>query len=515
MIFLFLLCTILLIFFTYRNFNSLTGFLLGVFTISWLIAYISFILYLSKFNVYNSVLEQFIDLNPGTWNSIMLKNLNSNVIIRFFNLGIHLFYFSFLAYSISFLGPKTRKKTYLYLVIAILPFIQLIYFDPAVQIGLQDLASLGQSFDFYTIINDKITFIFKLVNISYLVIGVSLLIYHTIRNYSLRYIRHYTIYSVISVIPLLSIHLFVFYWAPFVLLRVTVIKSYINYLLPPIHPILFEYKFFAYIVLAAIILMIINVYKYSSIESHYSNVRKNTKRKIDTASLGIRAFTHAVKNHLLAIRSEAEYLKDKYKDDEDTLYSLKLIFDSCEASFQSLDDANTKLKEITLSMEIVPLHEPVETALKRFNWHSVKPKLHFTVQKNCSVYMDPAYIQEVIHNLLKNSLEALGDEGDVRIIVSYVGDWATIIIQDNGPGIPSEHLNEIFTPFFSTKPSLTNWGIGLSFCHKVIDAHGGKIEVLSEVDKGTQFNILLPLYKTREVQKHKSLFKWGKNLWKS
>jgi signal transduction histidine kinase len=243
--------------------------------------------------------------------------------------------------------------------------------------------------------------------------------------------------------------------------------------------------------------MIFNVYKYKSNEARYSSLNIITKKKIDTASLGIRAFTHAIKNHLLAIRSESEYLQEKFADDEEALYSLKLIMDSCEQSFQSINEANDKLKQITLSMKAVSLNIPIERAIDRFHTNKLKVNIHYgKPASSIYVYIDEYQIQEAIYNILKNSIEAIeSSNGDIWIQMNEVDQWGTVTIRDNGPGIDSENVNEIFTPFFSTKPSITNWGIGLSFCHKVITGHGGKIEVTSEKGKFTQFDILLPLVK--------------------
>ena len=157
--------------------------------------------------------------------------------------------------------------------------------------------------------------------------------------------------------------------------------------------------------------MLYNIYKYKTNEARYSNINIITKKKIDTASLGIRAFTHAIKNHLLAIRSEAEYLQEKFAGDEDALYSLKLITDSCEHSFQSINQANEKLKHITLNIKgsfqsssqskkpLQRLHSML-TQMWRFQFE--KP------ESSILVYIDEDQTNEAVYNILKNSVEALG-----------------------------------------------------------------------------------------------------------
>lgn len=59
--------------------------------------------------------------------------------------------------------------------------------------------------------------------------------------------------------------------------------------------------------------------------------------------------------------------------------------------------------------------------------------------------------------------------------------------------IEDENIGKIFTPFFSTKSSITNWGIGLAFCYRVIEVHDGKLTVESQVGEGTTFSIALPI----------------------
>ncbi|MBS4206887.1 HAMP domain-containing sensor histidine kinase [Bacillus sp. FJAT-50079] len=497
MIFLSLLCIVVLIFFIYKNMRSSSIFFLSTLTISWILAYISFTLYLSKFNYYFNIVNQFIDFSPGTWNNLVLRNFDGITLIRLFNFGIILFYFSFLCFAVSFVEfiKNKRKQIYVYSILGIFGLIQFIYYDPSVHLLLQDYAVTMGKLRLYHLYSNVGDTIFQTINLLHIIGGLFLFAYHFILYYKLRYIRHYTLYNVVSLLPLTLLHLLIFYWAPNNFVKITFSESYINYLQPPLHNALFEYRFFPLLALFAVGLMIYNVFKYKAIESRYSSINVITKKKLDTASLGVRAFTHAIKNHLLAIRSEAEYLQEKLADDEDALYSLKLMIDACENSFQSINEANEKLRSITLNMKPVPLSVPIKKALERFHAKTLNVNLHFPhSDRDTIVYIDEEYVQEAIYNILKNSVEAVSNKhGDVWIKMEEVGQWGTIIITDNGPGIDAENIDEIFTPFFSTKPSITNWGIGLSFCHKVITAHGGKIEVTSEKGKKTQFDILLPI----------------------
>lgn len=72
-------------------------------------------------------------------------------------------------------------------------------------------------------------------------------------------------------------------------------------------------------------------------------------------------------------------------------------------------------------------------------------------------------------------------------------DYLVIEIEDDGAGIPQEHLDKIFDPFFTTKNVGEGTGLGLSVCSKIIENHNGKLEVESKVGQGSTFKVKLPI----------------------
>jgi signal transduction histidine kinase len=103
---------------------------------------------------------------------------------------------------------------------------------------------------------------------------------------------------------------------------------------------------------------------------------------------------------------------------------------------------------------------------------------------------DPEKIKQVLINLVKNAAEAMPEGGSVRLVTRSEPGWACLDVIDTGKGIPPEHLEAMFTPFFTTKKGGS--GLGLSVCFKLIQDHGGRIEVKSELHKGSTFSVLLP-----------------------
>jgi nitrogen fixation/metabolism regulation signal transduction histidine kinase len=113
---------------------------------------------------------------------------------------------------------------------------------------------------------------------------------------------------------------------------------------------------------------------------------------------------------------------------------------------------------------------------------------------SCSLEIDPPRLEmegdenmlkQVVINLVKNSLDALRNlkEGSILISAKKSDTQLTVAVMDNGPGIPPEYMEDIFTPFFSTREDGS--GIGLSFSKQIVRLHGGNISIQSESGKGT------------------------------
>ena len=100
---------------------------------------------------------------------------------------------------------------------------------------------------------------------------------------------------------------------------------------------------------------------------------------------------------------------------------------------------------------------------------------------------------QVFTNLIANANQAVADNGHIRIQTRSEGSAAVIEIEDDGCGIPEEHLEQLFTPFFTTKPVGEGTGLGLSISHGVVSDHGGCIDVSSQVGVGTCFTIRIPI----------------------
>jgi signal transduction histidine kinase len=102
-------------------------------------------------------------------------------------------------------------------------------------------------------------------------------------------------------------------------------------------------------------------------------------------------------------------------------------------------------------------------------------------------------------NLLMNAVQAIKEHGRITIRTGQEGGNVWVEVEDTGSGIEPKNLSRVFDPFFTTKPVGKGTGLGLSLSYSIVQKHGGKIELRSELGKGTVFKVILPLQADSET----------------
>jgi len=140
------------------------------------------------------------------------------------------------------------------------------------------------------------------------------------------------------------------------------------------------------------------------------------------------------------------------------------------------------------------LNTTVEHAVMLARQQALSKPIIIDLKKNAllpEVEHDSDQIHQVLLNLLLNAIQAIDKKGFIEVALEQERDQVTIAVKDNGRGISPQNLGNIFRPFFTTKGNGT--GLGLSLARRIVEEHGGKIEVTSSLGRGTRFVVSLPL----------------------
>jgi signal transduction histidine kinase len=155
-------------------------------------------------------------------------------------------------------------------------------------------------------------------------------------------------------------------------------------------------------------------------------------------------------------------------------------------------------KKIAENMEELKLKEIIKNVIEDVKISIPDKKMEFTIEipKDISiVYGDKLRIKEVFTNLINNAVKYNHENGKVEITATEDEKYLIVSISDNGIGIGAKYLPFIFDEFFRVRNDsnfVLGAGLGLFIVKKIIEAHSGKIEVTSEVGKGSTFTVFFP-----------------------
>jgi signal transduction histidine kinase len=172
--------------------------------------------------------------------------------------------------------------------------------------------------------------------------------------------------------------------------------------------------------------------------------------------------------------------------DEQTVYMDKIVGD--------IQSYTSELKPVLIDVDII------ETAKETLSTIKVPNNIEVRVEINPSLprmMIDPLLMKRVFFNLILNAIQAIPDEGVIRIYADVSGGSVVVSIQDSGLGMSPEVLEKIFVPFYTTKSKGT--GLGLAAAMRIVNAHGGTISVESKVGEGSRFHIVLPVKRASSV----------------
>ena len=219
------------------------------------------------------------------------------------------------------------------------------------------------------------------------------------------------------------------------------------------------------------------------------------------------AIVHEINTPIGAIKSNAQMVDmvlTQIETQED-LESIKRKVSQMKPAVSMITTASDRVSQIIKSIKSfsridqsafkdADLHEAIESVLiltsnlwkSRVTLHKKYSEIPYI---NCYISL----INQVIMNLVVNAIDAIEGTGEITIATGLVKDEVYVSVEDNGMGIPSDKLNQIFIQGYTTKPIGKGSGLGLALSKDIMDKHNGRIEVVSEEGKGSKFTLWIPL----------------------
>ncbi|MCT2537478.1 ATP-binding protein [Aquibacillus koreensis] len=198
---------------------------------------------------------------------------------------------------------------------------------------------------------------------------------------------------------------------------------------------------------------------------------------------------HEIRNPLSVIYGFISLMNKSLLDEDRNKFHIPLLMKEIERLNAIVEEMLLMAKPSPPDISSVEVSRVIDEILPLINNSS---RIRFEVKvDSASVLADAKQMKQVLLNLLRNSVDAIKDEGEISVTSIIKGDRYQLYIKDNGKGIPDYIQAKMFEPFSSSKNNGT--GLGLNIVQRIMEAHNGSIELVTTSSEGTEFLIELPL----------------------
>ncbi len=251
-------------------------------------------------------------------------------------------------------------------------------------------------------------------------------------------------------------------------------------------------------------------------ELHALQDRRTSQDRLATVGQFAAGIAHDVNNLLTVIGLNAEILEHDSGLNDDHRRRVGHIVSRTGAASRIMTQVLDYSRQGTLVEELVDLHQLVRGQIRQLT-AVIKPgvQIEFDGPESAFVHADPTQLERLLHNLVINANDAVGERGMIRVVIERtagkppVGEssssltlesarsdhhqgWITLTVADDGSGIDDEVLPTIFEPFVTTKATSRGSGLGLAQVAGIAADHGGTLTVETELGNGTAFCLILP-----------------------
>jgi signal transduction histidine kinase len=261
------------------------------------------------------------------------------------------------------------------------------------------------------------------------------------------------------------------------------------------------WRYNTWIIAAAFLMFVVSIFRFGFLGIQFLFERKRLDNAFRAVTSGTAILNHAIKNDLGKMNLFADKLLSEAQEAgrEEMVRDIRILQSSARHIQEMIQRVHEQTQTIVLHREQVDLAALTEQLLAgmapMLTNKSVRLRASYRIRP--VIDADPAHLAETITNVVVNAVEAMPQGGELNVRVFETKRSCYIRIKDTGAGIPKEHLKRVLEPFFTTK-SHNNFGLGLAYCYKVMQTHGGTLEIESEPGHGTAVYLNFPKKKERQ-----------------
>jgi len=230
--------------------------------------------------------------------------------------------------------------------------------------------------------------------------------------------------------------------------------------------------------------------------SEIRRLQDEVRRQEKLAAMGGLAagVAHEVRNPLSSIKALATFFAGQFDDSSESHEAAKVMVQEVDRLNRVITELLEFSRPTDLKRQASDVGLLISRSIQLVQQDATNKSIDISAQTEddiCSAWIDPDRFTQCLLNLYLNAIQAM-ENGGTLTVKSAVGEAekVNIVVIDTGRGISPEQINKIFDPYYTTKSKGT--GLGLAIVEKIIEAHGGQIEVNSTLDKGTSFLISIP-----------------------
>ncbi|MHC4662697.1 MAG: two-component system sensor histidine kinase NtrB [Planctomycetota bacterium] len=217
-------------------------------------------------------------------------------------------------------------------------------------------------------------------------------------------------------------------------------------------------------------------------------------QSLDEFAAGI---VHEIRNPLAGISTNAQYMMEKMRRSDPFHEEMRDIL----ADVKSIEGVVCKVLDFAHPNKSLVREAPIENVMEdvlrlskmTLRRQGIRLQTNYN-EPRITVKMDASQMKQVFFNIVRNACDAMPKGGELRVSTAHVpasNGHVRVAVEDTGSGIAEEHLDRIFDPFFSTHHE--GMGLGLAISQKIVERHGGEIDVKSKSGKGAKFAVILPI----------------------